>query len=405
MYDEVTIGARLRALRRWRGMTLAQLAGQADLSTSFLSMAERGQRSLDRRSHISALAAALKVSETDLTGAPHLGRDRVQSDPHLRIPAIRAVLQTSTLTEPAIERARPLTELVAERDRIEPARQASDYLTVGEVLPNLLDELHVHVAAPEDERAHAVALKALVDACVIATFMSKNLGYNDLGHLAAVRADHAAAILDDPVQKAISAFLRIHTAPRANTWDRTLRMAERAASDLQPFTSTPRAIEVCGMLTLSASLSAAVLHKGDTSTQWMDEAVELAARIPDTPEANWQSFSRTNVGVWKVAVAVENGESGGAVLTLADEVDVDRFGDKRGRRATYMADVGRGLARDPKTRREAVRWLRGAEETAPQRIRNSAPVREAVAVMLEQGKAAAGGRELRGMAARMGVVH
>jgi transcriptional regulator with XRE-family HTH domain len=405
MYDEVTIGARLRALRRWRGMTLAQLAGQADLSTSFLSMAERGQRPLDRRSHIAALAAALKVSETDLTGAPHLGHDPVQSDPHLRIPAIRAVLQTSTLTEPSIERARPLPDLVAELERIEPAHQACDYLEVGEVLPDLMDELHLHVASPEDERAQVVALEALVHACVIATFMSKDLGHNDLGHLAAVRADHAAQMLDDPVQKAIGAFLRIQTAPRAGTWDRTLRMAERAASDLQSFTSEPGAIEVCGMLTLSASLSAAVLHQGETSTHWMDEAIELSDRIPDTPEANWMSFSKTNVGVWRVAVAVENGESGGSVLTLANEVDATKLGEKRGRKASYMADVGRGLARDPKTRGEAVRWLRGAEETAPQWIRNSGPVREAVAVMLEQAKAAAGGRELRGMAARMGVPH
>lgn len=88
----------------------------------------------------------------------------MQSDPHLPIPAICAVLQTSTLTGPAIEQARPLPDLVAELDRIEPAHQACDYLTVGEVLPDLLDELHVHVATPEDERAHAVALTALVHA-------------------------------------------------------------------------------------------------------------------------------------------------------------------------------------------------------------------------------------------------
>jgi transcriptional regulator with XRE-family HTH domain len=82
MHDATTIGARLRVLRRWRGMTLAQLAGQAGLTPSFLSMAERGQRALDRRSHISALAAALRVSEIDLVGGPHLTKDPVQSQPH-----------------------------------------------------------------------------------------------------------------------------------------------------------------------------------------------------------------------------------------------------------------------------------------------------------------------------------
>jgi transcriptional regulator with XRE-family HTH domain len=70
--DEVTIGARLRTLRRWRGMTQGELAGLAALSQSFVSLVENGQRSLDRRSYIAAIAAALRVSETDLVGGPHL---------------------------------------------------------------------------------------------------------------------------------------------------------------------------------------------------------------------------------------------------------------------------------------------------------------------------------------------
>ncbi len=52
-----------------------------------------------------------------------------------------------------------------------------------------------------------------------------------------------------------------------------------------------------------------------------------------------------------------------------------------------------------------MRWLRRAEEAAPQRIRNSAPVRETVAYLLNRARAAAGGPELRGMAARMGLPH
>src|ERR1022692_407269 len=81
MYDTETTGARLRVLRRWRGMTLTELAGLAGVSVSFLSMVEHGQRMLDRRSHIAAVASALKVSETELVGGPHLSPDRLQSRP------------------------------------------------------------------------------------------------------------------------------------------------------------------------------------------------------------------------------------------------------------------------------------------------------------------------------------
>ncbi len=72
--DEATIGARLRTLRRWRGKSQVELAGLAGLSPSFVSMVETGQRPLDRRSHIAALANALKVSEIDLVSDQHAHR-------------------------------------------------------------------------------------------------------------------------------------------------------------------------------------------------------------------------------------------------------------------------------------------------------------------------------------------
>src|SRR5215467_10228288 len=147
--DDTTVGARLRILRRWRGMTLTELAGLAGVSFSYLSMVERGQRMLDRRSYLSAVAAALKVSETDLVGGPHLSADRQQADPHMAIPALREALQTNKMTDAAVERARPLPELVATvTEQVLPLRVQCDYVGVGALLPDVLDELHVHIASP-----------------------------------------------------------------------------------------------------------------------------------------------------------------------------------------------------------------------------------------------------------------
>ncbi|MFC6884243.1 MULTISPECIES: helix-turn-helix domain-containing protein [Actinomadura] len=405
MHAETTTGTRLRSLRRWRGMTLEELAGLSGLSKSFLSMAERGLRALDRRSHISALAAALEVSETELVGGPHLGSDHLQSDPHTVVPPIRTALQTNTLLSPGADRARPLDELVAEMARIEPHHQACNYLEVGRSLPWLLDELHFHACAPADEAAYRVALETLVDACVAATFTCKDLGYPDLAHLAAVRAEEAARILDDPVRRGQADFLRIHTMPRAGSWDRTLAAAELAADRLEPHAHDEHGQQVLGMLTLSASLAAAVNHKAQRARDWIGEAADLARRMPDTLDETWMSFSSTNVGVWDVAVNVECGRTGIAVLDLARNVDETKLADKQGRHAAFLADVGRGLARDTKTKDEAVRWLHRAERAAPQWIRNSSPVREAVGVLLEQARTTSQGRELRGMASRMGVPH
>lgn len=60
------IGARLRALRRRRGMTLEVLAGLSGRSAAYLSMIENGKRPLDRYSLIVALADALGVPASEL---------------------------------------------------------------------------------------------------------------------------------------------------------------------------------------------------------------------------------------------------------------------------------------------------------------------------------------------------
>jgi transcriptional regulator with XRE-family HTH domain len=404
--DEITIGARLRTLRRWRGMTQVQLADMSALSPSFVSMVEHGTRMLDRRSHISALASALHVSETDLVGGPHLSADRLQSDPHMAIPPLRVALQTNSLTRPAVEQARPLGELhQAVFGTIEPLRRVCDYVGVGQLLPDCIDELYRHIADPADEAAHQLALETLVEACVIASAVSKELNYLDLAYLAAQRAEEAAAVLGDPVQKGKADFMWLLTLPRAGAWDRNLVAAEQAANELEPHAGSPLGKQVLGMLTLTASLSAAAIQRGDRASHWLDEAEQIGSQVPDKPMRTWQCFSVTNVHIWRISVGVERGESGGTVLDLAKHVNLDLLEPKASRRAGYLADVGRGLAREPRMRADAVRWLRKAEDTAPQRVRNSVAVRETVAYLLNRATATAGGRELRGMAARMGLPH
>jgi transcriptional regulator with XRE-family HTH domain len=386
-------------------MTQDELAGLADLSRSFVSMVEHGSRMLDRRSHIAALASALRVSETDLVGGPHLSADRLQSDPHMAIPALREAFQTNRLTSPAVDHARPLADLHQEVfGRIEPLRQDCDYAQAGALLPDVLDELHWHTAQAADEASLRLALETLIEACVAAGLTAKYVGYVDLAHVAVLRAQEAATLLDDPVQQGKVDCLRIWTFPRERSWDRRLAAAERAADALQPHAGTPLGLHVLGMLCLHAALGAAVVQRPHVVSHWLGEADQFAAWVPDDLKGNWQSFGRTNAGLWRIAIGVERGESGGTVLDMARTIDRTKLG-LPSRDASYLSDVGRGLAREHKTRAEAVRWLRQAEDAAPQYIRNDPATRETVAYLLGRATAAAGGRELRGMAARMGVPH
>jgi hypothetical protein len=322
----------------------------------------------------------------------------------MAIPALREAFQTNKLTAPAIDRARPLPELATVTGRIDELRVCAKYAVAGALLPDLLDELHWHAAQTGNEAAKRLALETLIEACISAGAIAKNLGYFDLAHVAALRAADAATVLDDPVQHGKAECLRFWTFPRERSWLRQLAVAEHAADALEPHARTSQGLSVLGMLSLNAALAAAVVQKPGVVAHWLNEAGQLSARLPDDMNGNWQSFCQTNVNVWRVAIGVERGESGGAVLEMARTVDRGKL-TLRTREATYLADIGRGLARETKTRVEAVRWLRQAEDAAPQHTRNQAAVRETVAYLLGRATAAAGGRELRGMAARMGVPH
>ncbi|MDQ3764203.1 MAG: hypothetical protein M3460_22255 [Actinomycetota bacterium] len=69
----------------------------------------------------------------------------------------------------------------------------------------------------------------------------------------------------------------------------------------------------------------------------------------------------------------------------------------------FYANLGRALVTEKKTRDKGVHLLVHAEHLAPQMIRNDVIVHGAVAGLLHQARRDAGGRELRGLAWRMGI--
>ncbi|MEU4235395.1 helix-turn-helix transcriptional regulator [Nonomuraea sp. NPDC026600] len=400
--ESTTIGARLRILRKWRKMTLAQVAGLAGMSVSHLSNIERGLSALDRRSYIAGLAGALRVSESDLVGGPHLSADPLQSEPHSHVSALRQALTSAELGESAVERARPVAELAELlAGPVEHAWRSNDYVTEGQLLPDLIDELHYHVAAPADEAALQLALNTLVEASVHASGLARILGYADLGHVGAAKAVDAANRLGDPVARGRAMYMFARSDGR--DWTRAARKAEAEVARLQPDATSSEALQVLGMLMLNAAMAQAANLRLDAARAWLDEAAEVARHVPDDIDRNWESFGSTNVKIWRIKVGVEMGEGGRQVLDLAKTIDRSRLGTYPARKANFLTEVGRGLAREKKTRDGAVTWLLNAERVGPQRFRNLSRVRETVAVLMEQAKADAGGRELRGMAARLGI--
>jgi hypothetical protein len=185
---------------------------------------------------------------------------------------------------------------------------------------------------------------------------------------------------------------------RTAQYQRSVAAAEGLTGELD----SSEALQACGMLHLSAALAAATQADHDTAATHLAEASALAARM-DTEVGTWAHlwFGPTNVGIWKTSITLETGEHGKA-LEAAKTVHPELLPGNV-RQAEFWAEVGRALIAAKTTRRKGVHVLLHAEQLAPHRIRHDLFVRQAVAGLLRQARRDAGGRELRGLAWRMGV--
>src|SRR5690606_31324238 len=115
-----TIGATIRRLRRWRGLTIEQAAGLAGITKGYLSKIENGRVAVDKRSTLVAIADALRVSLVDITGD---GLEIRDPEADSTVPAIRAALLDSDFDESPARGE--LSALVAEAQLVAAMRQAN----------------------------------------------------------------------------------------------------------------------------------------------------------------------------------------------------------------------------------------------------------------------------------------
>lgn len=389
-----SVGRRIREIRAWRGLSLRVLAEQAGFTAGYLSLIERGLRPVDRRSTLEAFASALRVAPSEL-GSPFPPSGQPDDAYVAARSAIAEVEEALTDVEVGEATGAPvewpdITRRLGELNR---ARHRADYAAQTSLLPGLLADLNGAVGG-EHRRD---ALEGLCSVYQRAAMSSKALGVRGLPAFAAQRARQAAEELDDPAWQALAAMTTASTAGRA----RAIVVADRSIDELSGLLGDSRCREMAGALHLNAALAEATLARPDRAAERLDEAGRLADALPDGHGFGGMFFGPTNVRVWRLSTAVESGE-GGRVRELAAGWDV-RAIPSRGRHADYWTELGRGLASLRSNRDEAVTALLRAEELAPQRIRAHPLIRETVAGLLRRARRDAGGRELRGLAYRMGV--
>jgi transcriptional regulator with XRE-family HTH domain len=392
------IGRRLREIRHWRGLSLTALADLSGVSIGHLSRIERGERPVTKRATLDALARALQVSPEELTGTPYAPVDPVSSQAHAALAAVETALDAYDLGIDPDVVPRPWPELAtAVRNLYEVEWAEADFAAQGTILPGLLAELHATYVRDPTHRTDA--LKGLIYAYRSVAGVCKFLGARALPPLAALRAQMCAEELGDPEWIGFGAFIRGFAGSLSQPHQYAL--AVRAVERLERHLSGPRAVQVAGALHLNAALVCAAQGEADRTRDHLGEAVDLAERLPaDRENFGYLHFGPEHVGVWRVSLGIELGE--GAKVAEYVRVPPETFPGKA-RQAAFYADLGRGLVTDRSTRDRGVQALVRADRIAPQLIRNNPFVRETVSSLVMKARRDAGGRELRGLAYRMGI--
>ncbi|MBE1495042.1 transcriptional regulator with XRE-family HTH domain [Amycolatopsis lexingtonensis] len=378
-----SIGVTIRRFRRWRGMSLEQLAGLSGLSKGYLSKIENERSAIDKRSTLVAIAGALRVSLYDITGD---GLEIRDPQAGTAIPAIRDALLSTDLdgTEPPVGE---LAVLLAETQLLAALRQANQDAEVGARLPDLLVALHTHAEKPE-------ALRSLVTATHTTALLTKGLGAFELAWIAAERGHEAAQRLGEPGWVGLAEFARTQALSGLGAHKRAAKLAERALDDIPA-----DAYDVRGALTLTTGYTESVL--GGDATAALDEAAGLAEHVAHG-NRNFLLFSPANVVLWRISSALERGDHAEAAR-LAETLDPAELAIDS-RRTTFLIEHARALYGIRRPDEEVVSLLIRAEKLGHIRTRSNPFVREIISTMLARTRREGVAREVRGMADRMGLL-
>ncbi|MEU0501529.1 helix-turn-helix transcriptional regulator [Nocardia sp. NPDC005998] len=400
--DSRYVGRQVRAIRARRGMSQQVLADRAGLSRGAIAKYENGERPIDSRRTLLALASALGVTVGDLTGHDQEKLDPATAGFHMVVPEIETVLWSRgnvTDTRPP----RSLDELTALAHTATKIRNNCDYATLGPMLVPMLTDGYRHIRDANSARA-AQAWDVFGTVAYGVASALRARGYHALAWIAAQEAERAATHVGQAAPLAAAAFsqgqiMLSRTGALPSALATTMGTAEKIAADVH----TVGEIETYGMLHLQASLVAATM--GSDPEPHLAEAAEQAGRLaearPNTSEARNETFGPANVTLWRMSAAMEKREPG-QVLALAPQLSPADLPNE-GRRAQYFVEIGRAHAMQ-RNYRDSLYALLRAEHAAPQHVRNMVHVRELVGHMMRSARRDLTTGDLGRLAHRVGVV-
>lgn len=379
-----TIGERIAAYRKRRGVSQTVLAALVGRSESWLSQVERGVRSVDSLSVILDLSQALKVEPAKLVGRPW----QLAPNGDAAADGVEEVRGFFTRHDDLLGVAAPPIELVDLRSRIAQTHRDYQAAKYGQVLQGLTPMLQgIDSTYRAAQRFHDQELAlGYVSAYVVAAKLLTKVGSSDLAMLAADRASNKALEVESAVARGMAAYQVACALLKAERSDEAEHLAVGMAEqlDAQARSDNPTATSVAGALWLIGAVIAARRTEQTDAWDRLDRADRLAGLLGEDANHAWTAFGPTNVKLHRISVATEMGDAAEA-LRLAADLDTNNFPEGLiSRRAQVHLDLAWAQAQR-KRDAEATLHLMEAERTAPEAVRYNVIVRELVREMLNRG--------------------
>jgi transcriptional regulator with XRE-family HTH domain len=389
--DHLSIGERVAFYRLRRGLTQAVLASLVNRSEDWLGKIERGERQIRRLDVLAELAAALRVSLSDLLGQPVLLEDERQHDDD--VPAVRDALMAPRRLSRILfagEAATWQPDVEQTASRAEGAWEHYQQGRIGRIVFLLPDLIRAAQALEYDDSTgtRSWAVSARVHH-LAATTLSK-LGESDLAWIAAERAMNAADNSDDPLVLASAARAGTHALLAVGRYDDAIQLGQTARTWLGAHVRDrdPAALSLLGMLDLRMAIAAARRNDRATAMELLADA-EAAAQQLGRDANYWQTaFGPTNVMLHRVSAALDLGDIA-YVTEYGPQIDPTPLPTER--QVTHHIDVARAQSYSAQDD-QAIAILLAAEQQAPQLVRHNPAVREVVREIHRRSPVSRGGR-------------
>lgn len=378
-YDP-SVGKRIQAIRKQRGLTQHGLAQRAHISYSCVTKVESGHKPATP-TVTAACARALRVPVTDLTGQPYFDTLKQDQLEELVQPVRHAV------ANPMLPRTGPpprdLREIRRELVELEESRLRGEYMAIGTKAPALIDEL-LCVADSARGAQREQSFYTLAMTYRLARSFAHKLGFLDLGLLTLDRMEQAAAHAGDPFLPVVVCHYRSDYFLHHGAYDVGLREVaamERMLGD-PVRRGEARAMSAQGTIHLKAAVLHSRERKPTSATDVrarIGEARRVARSIAGHPDPYGLTFDTWNVEIHATSTLVDLGDAGEAVghgegLNLPQGWALNRVGHHHMDMARAYERVGRGG--------NALAALEEARSAAPAQTRYHPTTRETVLALL-----------------------